>query len=103
MHLNYIVLEVYTAPELLFNAICYEGCNNFVFKEIEEDEDSGCEGEGQILTPPSSPESGQGHSNSSHSSSGSSMLDVHNLNLHGTGGRSAIVRVTANSAQGVAR
>lgn len=72
-------------------------------QEIEEEEDSGCEGEGQILTPPSSPESGQGHSNSSHSSSGSSMLDVHNLNLHGTGGRSAIVRVTASNGQGVAR
>ena len=72
-------------------------------KEIEEEDDSGCEGEGQILTPPSSPESGQGHSNSSHSSSGSSMLDVHNLNLHGTGGRSAIVRVTAGNGQGVAR
>ncbi|XP_015127225.1 Krueppel-like factor 6 isoform X1 [Diachasma alloeum] len=72
-------------------------------EEIEEEEDSGCEGEGQILTPPSSPESGQGHSNSSHSSSGSSMLDVHNLNLHGTGGRSAIVRVTASNGQGVAR
>ncbi|KAL7298181.1 hypothetical protein TKK_0009177 [Trichogramma kaykai] len=71
-------------------------------EEIEEEEDSGCEGEGQILTPPSSPESGQGHSNSSHSSTGSSMLDVHNLNLHGTNGRSAIVRVTAN-AQSVAR
>ncbi|XP_014605831.1 PREDICTED: Krueppel-like factor 6 isoform X2 [Polistes canadensis] len=72
-------------------------------EEIEEDEDSGCESEGQILTPPSSPGSGQGHSNSSHSSSGSSMLDVHNLNLHGTGGRSAIVRVTTSNAQGVAR
>ncbi|KAK0177168.1 hypothetical protein PV328_001246 [Microctonus aethiopoides] len=72
-------------------------------EEIEEEDDSGCEGEGQILTPPSSPESGQGHSNSSHSSSGSSMLDVHNLNLHGTGGRSAIVRVTASNGQGVAR
>ncbi|KYN35769.1 Krueppel-like factor 7, partial [Trachymyrmex septentrionalis] len=72
-------------------------------EEIEEEEDSGCESEGQILTPPSSPGSGQGHSNSSHSSSGSSMLDVHNLNLHGTGGRSAIVRVTAGNAQGVAR
>lgn len=72
-------------------------------QEIEEEEDSGCESEGQILTPPSSPGSGQGHSNSSHSSSGSSMLDVHNLNLHGTGGRSAIVRVTAGNAQGVAR
>ncbi|XP_046734533.1 Krueppel-like factor 6 [Diprion similis] len=73
-------------------------------EEIEEEDDSGCEGEGQILTPPSSPESGQGHSNSSHSSSGSSMLDVHHhLNLHGTGGRSAIVRVTASSPQGVAR
>lgn len=70
-------------------------------EEIEEEEDSGCEG--QILTPPSSPESGQGHSNSSHSSSGSSMLDVHNLNLHGTGGRSAIVRVTASNCQNVAR
>ncbi|KOX77677.1 Krueppel-like factor 7 [Melipona quadrifasciata] len=72
-------------------------------EEIEEEEDSGCESEGQILTPPSSPGSGQGHSNSSHSSSGSSMLDVQNLNLHGTGGRSAIVRVTASNAQGVAR
>ncbi|RLU27609.1 hypothetical protein DMN91_001413 [Ooceraea biroi] len=72
-------------------------------EEIEEEEDSGCESEGQILTPPSSPGSGQGHSNSSHSSSGSSMLDVHNLNLHGTGGRSAIVRVTTSNAQGVAR
>ncbi|XP_066592084.1 Krueppel-like factor luna isoform X2 [Prorops nasuta] len=76
-------------------------------EEIEEEEDSGCEGEGegegQILTPPSSPESGQGHSNSSHSSSGSSMLDVQNLNLHGTGNRSAIVRVTTSNAQGVAR
>lgn len=72
-------------------------------QEIEEEEDSGCESEGQILTPPSSPGSGQGHSNSSHSSSGSSMLDVHNLNLHGTGGRSAIVRVTTSNAQGVAR
>ncbi|KYQ59210.1 hypothetical protein ALC60_01796 [Trachymyrmex zeteki] len=72
-------------------------------EEIEEEEDSGCESEGQILTPPSSPGSGQGHSNSSHSSSGSSMLDVHNLNLHGTGGRSAIVRVTTGNAQGVAR
>ncbi|XP_014480192.1 PREDICTED: uncharacterized protein LOC106747309 isoform X2 [Dinoponera quadriceps] len=72
-------------------------------EEIEEDEDSGCESEGQILTPPPSPGSGQGHSNSSHSSSGSSMLDVHNLNLHGTGGRSAIVRVTTSNAQGVAR
>ncbi|XP_044589055.1 Krueppel-like factor 6 [Cotesia glomerata] len=72
-------------------------------EEIEEEEDSGCEGEGQILTPPSSPESGQGHSNSSNSSSGSSMLDVHNLNLHGAGGRNAIVRVTATNGQGVAR
>lgn len=72
-------------------------------QEIEEEEDSGCESEGQILTPPSSPGSGQGHSNSSHSSSGSSMLDVQNLNLHGTGGRSAIVRVTTSNAQGVAR
>ncbi|OAD53721.1 Krueppel-like factor 7 [Eufriesea mexicana] len=72
-------------------------------EEIEEEEDSGCESEGQILTPPSSPGSGQGHSNSSHSSSGSSMLDVQNLNLHGTGGRSAIVRVTTSNAQGVAR
>lgn len=72
-------------------------------QEIEEEEDSGCESEGQILTPPSSPGSGQGHSNSSHSSSGSSMLDVHNLNLHGAGGRSAIVRVTTGNAQGVAR
>ncbi|XP_051166232.1 Krueppel-like factor 6 isoform X1 [Leptopilina boulardi] len=78
--------------------------DEFVYvQEIEEDDDSLCEGEGQILTPPSSPESGQGHSNSSHSSSGSSMLDVHNLNLHGTGGRSAIVRVTASNAQSVAR
>ncbi|XP_078051584.1 uncharacterized protein LOC144477721, partial [Augochlora pura] len=68
-------------------------------EEIEEEEDSGCESEGQILTPPSSPGSGQGHSNSSHSSSGSSMLDVHNLNLHGTGGRSAIVRVTTSNTQ----
>lgn len=74
-----------------------------LLQEIEEEEDSGCESEGQILTPPSSPGSGQGHSNSSHSSSGSSMPDVHNLNLHGTGGRSAIVRVTAGNAQGVAR
>ncbi|XP_011499687.1 PREDICTED: Krueppel-like factor 7 [Ceratosolen solmsi marchali] len=72
-------------------------------EEIEEEEDSGCEGEGQILTPPSSPESGQGHSNSSHSSTGSSMLDVQNLNLHGTNGRSAIVRVTTTNAQTVAR
>lgn len=72
-------------------------------EEIEEEEDSGCEGGGQILTPPSSPESGQGHSNSSHSSSESSLFDVHNLNLNGAGGRSAIVRVTASSAQGVAR
>ncbi|XP_032451830.1 Krueppel-like factor luna isoform X2 [Nasonia vitripennis] len=71
--------------------------------EEEEEEDSGCEGEGQILTPPSSPESGQGHSNSSHSSTGSSMLDVHNLNLHGANGRSAIVRVTTANAQNVAR
>jgi len=72
-------------------------------QEIEEEEDSGCESEGQILTPPSSPGSGQGHSNSSHSSSGSSTLDVHNLNLHGTGGRSAIVRVTTGNSQGVTR
>ncbi|XP_058805233.1 Krueppel-like factor luna [Phymastichus coffea] len=72
-------------------------------EEIEEEEDSGCEGEGQILTPPSSPESGQGHSNSSHSSTGSSMIDVHNLNLHGANGRSAIVRVTTANAQSVAR
>ena len=72
-------------------------------EEIEEEEDSGCESEGQILTPPSSPGSGQGHSNSSHSSSGSSMLDVHNLNLHGAGGRSTIVRVTTSNAQGVAK
>ncbi|XP_053971518.1 Krueppel-like factor 6 isoform X1 [Hylaeus anthracinus] len=72
-------------------------------EEIEEYEDSGCESECQILTPPSSPGSGQSHSNSSHSSSGSSMLDVQNLNLHGTGGRSAIVRVTTSNAQGVAR
>ncbi|XP_015182091.1 PREDICTED: Krueppel-like factor 7 [Polistes dominula] len=72
-------------------------------EEIEEEEDSGCESEGQILTPPSSPGSGQGHSNSSHSSSSSPMLDVHNLNLHGTTGRSAIVRVTTSNAQSVAR
>ncbi|XP_033212782.1 Krueppel-like factor 6 [Belonocnema kinseyi] len=72
-------------------------------EEIEEDDGSSCEGDGQILTPPSSPESGQGHSNSSHSSSGSSILDAQNLNIHGTGGRSAIVRVTATNAQSVAR
>ncbi|XP_076286383.1 Krueppel-like factor 6 isoform X2 [Lasioglossum baleicum] len=69
----------------------------------EEVDDSGCESEEAILTPPSSPGSGQGHSNSSNSSSGSPTLDVQNLNLHGTGGRSAIVRVTTNNAQCVAR
>ncbi|XP_060811147.1 Krueppel-like factor 6 isoform X3 [Bombus pascuorum] len=106
--------ELDTAPWNLFRAppiswTASTGTTNAQFEspikmeEIEEEEDSGCESEGQILTPPSSPGSGQGHSNSSHSSSGSSMLDVQNLNLHGTGGRSAIVRVTSGNAQGVAR
>ncbi|KAJ8687921.1 hypothetical protein QAD02_023716 [Eretmocerus hayati] len=72
-------------------------------EEIEDEVDSGCENEGQILTPPSSPESGRGHSNSSHSSTGSSMLDTHNLNHHGSKSRNAIVRVTAANAQSVAR
>ncbi|XP_076649312.1 Krueppel-like factor 6 isoform X3 [Halictus rubicundus] len=107
--------ELDTAPWNLFRAppiswTASTGTANAQFdspikmEETEEEvDDSGCESEEAILTPPSSPGSGQGHSNSSNSSSGSPTLDVQNLNLHGTGGRSAIVRVTTNNAQCVAR
>lgn len=63
------------------------------------------------LTPPSSPESGQGHSNSSHSSStgsvSSSAGDVSVgqglLRVASGAPRSAIVRLTARSSPGVTR
>ncbi|PSN32941.1 hypothetical protein C0J52_25985 [Blattella germanica] len=62
------------------------------------------------LTPPSSPESGQGHSNSSNSSTGSvssSAGDVSMgqglLRVASGGPRSAIVRLTARNSTGVTR